>query len=1202
MTEQQAPPPPNPLAERAIELVRRWVAEAAIVDPDPAQARLSELLRADDGLAFAKGLVDGVLRPESLTASAAALQRIAPLAPGMLPWHLRGAVRLGGGIAPALPTPAVPIARRVARELIGHLVADPRPGRLGPEIARIRESGGTVGVRLLGHRVLGDAGGEQMRRRILELIERDDVEHVSLAISALVGAPDPWSFDEAVAGIAERMLPIYLAAASDGVAVTLEMEGYRDLDLTIAVFTSILEDPRLSSVEAGITLQTYLPDAGPALRELTAWAQERVQHGGAPITVRLTKGAHLAMEHVDAVMHGWPQATLPSRPETDANHLRILDEALRPERIEAVRIAVAGHNLFDIAYARLLAEERGVADGIEVETLYGMADDRVRRAAEDVGPVRVWIPAVEPAEADAATGYLVRRLEELAAGGGLLAAHGTEGERVFHREEDRFLDAVDRSREGAPPPLRRTQDRRAPVHESARPVAAPVAETDLTRIVLGISRGSSDEPFVETAVYSRMESAPDAGGAPGFENAADTDLSTEANREWARAVRAGVAGSTAGADAARAARVAGQDDVDRVIARTRAAAPEWGSRPAGERADVLLRAAAALEGRRAELIQAAASEAGVLLAEADAEVNAAVDAARYCSAQARELDAIAGAVLIPAVVSVVTGSSASPLAVPAGDALAALAAGSGVVLVPDPRAPRTAAVVAEALWQAGIPRDVLVLAIADEETTGMLVEHPDVEQVVLSGPRSAAAAHRSRRSDLRMLAETGGKATIIVTPSADLDQVVEDIVRSAFARAGQSSSSASLAILVGTVGRSKRFARQLVDATRSLEVGRPEEPGSGVGPLQAGPSGDAAWALRTLEGEEQWLVTPAPHRGDETGRLWSPGIRVGVLPGSRAHLESFAAPVLSVMHAPTLARAIELQNQVETASAAGLHTQDPDDLALWLDRVEAASLFVNRRTTGAMVQRQPSGGGRRSSVGPGAKTGGPNRLIALGGWRATSAGPVSSTLHLRGLDSRITDLVESAQPSLDYERFEWLRRAALSDAIAWDREFGQVRDVSRLEVERNLFRYRPVPVWMRAADAELHELLRVVVAALRAGSGLFLSATEGLPAGVRRALGALGVGVAVESDAEWLSRLSVPGEGEEASRPARIRLVGSVEAVRELRGRLGEVLADDLDVAVYDGAVTAAGRIELLAFVREQSISITAHRFGRPDPWSAAVI
>lgn len=369
------------------------------------------------------------------------------------------------------------------------------------------------------------------------------------------------------------------------------------------------------------------------------------------------------------------------------------------------------------------------------------------------------------------------------------------------------------------------------------------------------------------------------------------------------------------------------------------------------------------------------------------------------------------------------------------------------------------------------------------------------------------------------------------------------------------------------------------------------------------PQGKLAWALTELEEGEQWLVEPrevADAPPEYAGRLWRPGIRVGVRAGSRTHREEFFGPMLGVMHASSLAEAIELQNAVAYGLTAGLHTQSPDDLAQWLRGVQAGNLYVNRGITGAIVQRQPFGGWKRSSVGPGTKAGGPNYLIGLGSWRPSAGGAPSSTLHLRGLDSRITALIEAAQPSLDYASFEWLRRGALSDAVAWDREFGRVRDVSRLGVERNLLRYRPVEVFVRATgDAAWQAVLRVVVAGVRAGGVFHLSAPVGLPAAVRRVLAEREVPVAVESDEEWVAR--VRARTEEGA-GARVRLVGAEPSVAALRAALAAATDGDPDVAVYADPVTTAGRIELLPFLHEQAIAVTAHRFGNPDPWSDGVI
>ncbi|WP_102191479.1 proline dehydrogenase family protein [Microbacterium aurantiacum] len=1201
-----------PLAEQAVELARRWAIEAAAVEVDPAAERLAGVLQDVNGLPFTLGFVDGVMRPESLGAAASQLHRIAPIVPEFLPWYVRGAVRFGGGVAQILPAPVVPIARKVLREMVGHLVVDARPAKLGPAIEKIRESGARLNLNLLGEAVLGEAEAKRRLDGIHELIRRPDVDYVSVKVSAIISRISMWAFDEIVDAVVERLLPLYLTASSDGTFINLDMEEYRDLDLTIAVFTRILEDPRLNALESGIVLQAYLPDALPALQELTAWARDRVEHGGAPIKVRLVKGANLAMERVEARMHGWTQATYDTKLDTDANYLRCLDWAMKPENTAAVRLGNAGHNLFGIAYAWLLAGERGVRDRVEFEMLLGMAQGQVQAVSREVGPVLLYVPVVNPAEFDVAISYLVRRLEENASPANFLSAafRLDHDESLFVRERNRFLDALDRSTD---PTLRtgplRTQNRLAPVHESVRQAPAmPAEEKNLTQAVLGISRGSAEDPFLETAVYSAHEIEVDAGGAPGFVNTPDSDPALPASRDWARIVRERIATSTAGVLTVERARISASDVLEQTVARVRDAAGAWGARPAVERAEVLLRAAAALEGRRGELIEVAASETGKVFAEADVEVSEAVDFARYYAARARELDAVTGATFVPARVTVVTPPWNFPLAIPAGGVLAALAAGSGVVFKPAHQARRCAAVLAEALWEAGVPRDVLALVDLSERDLGReLIAHPDVDRVILTGAWETAELFRSWRPDLPLLAETSGKNAMIITPSADLDLAVADLVRSAFGHAGQKCSAASLAILVGPVGRSKRFARQLADATRSLHIGWPTDPLAEVGPVIEKPEGKLAWALTELEGDEQWLIKPALVHDDPSGRLWSPGIRVGVQPGSRFHREEFFGPVLGVMHAPTLARAVELQNAVAFGLTAGLYTQNPDELAFWLDRVQAGNLYVNRGITGAVVQRQPFGGWKRSSVGPGAKAGGPNYLLGLGSWRSNAAGAASSTLHLRGLDSRITALIEAAQPSLAFEPFEWLRRAALSDALAWNREFGRVRDVSHLEVERNLLRYRPVPVAIRAtADGAWQEVLRVVIAAVRAGAGFVLSTPVGLPAHVRHVLGELQAVVFMESDEEWVERMRRPAsvEGEDLSQPGpdRVRLVGSRESVAALHRMLAVGVEGDPDLAVYSGEVTSAGRIELLPFVREQSISITAHRYGNPDPWSAAVI
>ena len=548
---------PDPrLAAEAVSLAQRWVAESAEAEIDPAAERLAGVLKDPNGLPFTIGFVDGVMRPESLSAAASHLQRVAPLVPGFLPWHLRSAVRVGGAVAPVLPSPVVPIARRVLRGMVGHLVVDARPDKLGPAIATLRESGARLNLNLLGEAVLGEQEALRRLEGIHELIRRPDVDYVSVKVSAIVSHISMWAFDEVVEKVVERLRPLYLTAATDGTFINLDMEEYRDLDLTIAVFTRLLEDPRLRRLEAGIVLQAYLPDALPALERLTAWARQRVAAGGARIKVRLVKGANLAMERVDAVMHDWSLATYDQKVDSDANYIRCLRYALRPEHTAAVRIGVAGHNLFDIAYAWLLARSRsvGTASGaspdVEFEMLLGMAQGQVQAVAREVGHVLLYVPVVRPDEFDVAISYLVRRLEENASSDNFLSAAFdlADDPAMFARERDRFLASLARADDpGLAAGPHRSQDRDAEASalteaggtgstgrgESPRAqarlrrAAAASDEAGLTQAVIGIARSAvpgdtapleravpeqvfGAEAFVETAVFAPREGG-DAG-------------------------------------------------------------------------------------------------------------------------------------------------------------------------------------------------------------------------------------------------------------------------------------------------------------------------------------------------------------------------------------------------------------------------------------------------------------------------------------------------------------------------------------------------------------------------------------------------------------------------------------------------------------------------------------------------------------------
>src|SRR5699024_8352056 len=221
------------------------------------------------------------------------------------------------------------------------------------------------------------------------------------------------------------------------------------------------------------------------------WAAARVARGGAPIKVRVVKGANLPMEIVDARIHGWPLATWDSKQASDTSYKAVLDYALTPEHVQNVRIGVAGHNLFDLALAWLLANARGVQSAMDVEMLLGMATGQAEAVKKDVGSLLLYTPVVHPEEFDVAIAYLIRRLEEGASQENFMSAvfDLADDEVLFEREKQRFLASLEGlsaiTGDGDPasfavPSPSRTQDRGRETSDGLEARVKQIAEGECT--------------------------------------------------------------------------------------------------------------------------------------------------------------------------------------------------------------------------------------------------------------------------------------------------------------------------------------------------------------------------------------------------------------------------------------------------------------------------------------------------------------------------------------------------------------------------------------------------------------------------------------------------------------------------------------------------------------------------------------------------
>ena len=1078
------------------------------------QRRFERLLKDPDAVSVTMSLTDEVMRISDPARATRALRRAAGKASTRgLGFKDANGVKFIAALSPFMPRSVMRIVEWQVRAAATGIILPAETNPLAAHLQKRKADGVRLNINVLGEAVLGDGEATHRLNSIIEMVQRPDVTYASVKLSAVVSQINTVDHDGSVQRIAARLRQVYRVANASGTFINLDMEEYRDLGITVDVFKRVLSEPEFGGMDAGIVLQAYLPEAHAAFADLVQWAMWRRGAHGGRIKVRLVKGANLAMETTEAELHGWVAAPYGSKSDVDASYKRLVDAALRPENADAIRIGIASHNLFDIAWALEVAAARGVQQQLDIEMLEGMANGEALAIARQIGGVLLYTPVTRHDDFASAVAYLVRRLDEnTSLENYLRASFGmTPNSKAFDEQAQRFRTAV-AARHEIPTSSRR--------HDVARHDSAALAEQgvfeneadgDLTHPeyrralaeALEIHRAGWVLPLPIVIEGEQLVTADQVPGVDPGDN----------GREWYRYS------------------VASIHDVDRAVAVAQAAVPAWEGMGSDARQRVLLAAARVMEAERQNIAAVMMLDSGKTAAEADPEISEAIDFARYYGLEARA--GINGDESTPVGVVAVIPPWNFPYAIPCGGVCAALAAGNAVILKPAPETVATAWMLVQQLWAAGVPKDVLqFVPTRDDDSGKRLITHAGVNAVILTGGFATAELFTSWRPDIRLLAETSGKNALLVAGSADIDAAVKDLVASAFGHAGQKCSAASLAIVEATVYDNPAFMRQLKDAVETLLVGAGWDYSTVVGPVIRPPEGALWRALTQLDAGETWLVEP--RQRDVAGHQWSPGVKLGVQPGSWSHRNEWFGPVLGVMRAPDFETAIDWQNDVDYGLTAGVHALDVAECERWIERIEAGNVYVNRGTTGAIVNRQPFGGWKRSAVGPTSKAGGAHYVQQLRDWVPFSNADAS---------------IQQAE--------QW-----------WKATGSACVDHSGLKAERNLHRYRVLAkgIEVRVASDVPAEALRYIDA-IRRITGATISVSCAAPL--------TGVPQCTVEDLEAFT--------------ARV----TTERVRVLSGEVidgAALLARG--VSVDRRPLAANGAVEIVRWLHEQSVSITNHRYG----------
>lgn len=1053
----------------------------------------------------------------------------------------------GGYLFPSI---AMPIFKSKLRSETDKIIISEERPRLTQHLAGRWQNNIGQNVNLLGEVVLGDAEARHRYEHYLEALEMPDVNYISIKLSGIYAQIKSLSYEQNKRELIEMVSAIYRKAMQQTYTnhegkqtykfVNLDMEEYKDMELTYDVFIETLSLPEFKNYSAGIVVQAYLPDAESNFNRLLEFSKKRAAEGGAPIKMRLVKGCNLQMESIISSMRGWENPILHTKIEVDANYMHILDLALKPENTKVLHIGVASHNFFTIAYAHLLCEQNAVTEGVTFEMLEGMANHLPRVMRQLQKNIILYTPVVKAEHFLNAVSYLVRRLDENTGKENFLTYTFNlkldSDKWLFLKEqfEEAYLlkDTVNTK------PYR-TQNRMNP-----QPSALALEER-------------LKEPFA---------------------NEPDTDLDLPWNREWALTVlnkwktevnatnfvvpvqigdkevltmnkRTYTDRSCENQVIVCEANLSTQEQIEEILATAESDASGWRKTSLDQRKKILFQVAENIAAKRGDLIGCMAAVTSKTFTEGDVEVSEAIDFCRFYSTSMAAFDELKTVSYQPKGIVLVIPPWNFPLAIPVGGTVAALAGGNTVLLKPATVALPIAWEFAQCFWDAGVPKDALqVVCPAERQSLNWLSAHQSVKHIILTGGTDTAFRLLENAPRTPLSAETGGKNAMILTVNGDQDRAILNVVSSAFSNAGQKCSACSLLLVERSTYEDEIFQAKLRDAVLSLRTGGVWDPMNYVGPMIDHKNDKLQYAIDHLEPGESWLV--APEFIDKEGYILKPCVKWGVKPGSYTFRNELFASLLSVVCIDSLEQGIEYANSSEYGLTAGLQSLNKAERELWKNKIEAGNLYINRGITGAIVRRQPFGGMKRSAFGGGIKAGGPNYIASF----------------LRFKNATAYDIKDV---EANYRQ-------------AWNNVFSKEEDVSHIYGEENTFRYLPLnSMALRIADGdELNDALLVMLAANQTKTKLTVSLSDKhhqMEAIKAKVASFHGMSLRLESEEDFINTMS------------------TYERIRTCSESLSDAVyqkAAELGLCIIDSAPLAEGRIELLHYLKEQSISFEYHRYG----------
>ena len=846
-------------------------------------------------------------------------------------------------------------------------------------LAKLRKDGFTFTVDLLGEATVSEEEADAYRDGYLEVLDAIAKEqaswkplpgkganpdfdwgatpkvNVSIKPSALYSQAKPVDVEGSVQGILGRLIPIYRKVVAMGGFFCIDMEQLKYKEVTLELFKRLrtMEEFR-AYPHLSIVLQAYLRDCESDLEGLIAWGRAEKL----PFGIRLVKGAYWDYETVMAKQNGWEIPVWTYKPESDICYEKLSRRIL--ENSDLIYFACASHNVRTIASVMENAKALNVPeDRYEFQVLYGMAEP-VRKGLKNVaGRVRLYCPYGELIPGMA---YLVRRLLENTANESFLRMSFADG-----AELDRLLEDPQKTLE------RMLAARPAPKAEAPAPHGIPPFVNDP---MMDFTIPANRARFVDAIAGVRARFGQTVPLYIGGKDVTTSEVIPTTNPAKPSEIVANMC-------------QAGRAEIDAALAAADKAFLTWRDVPAAERAEYLIRAASIARRKAFELSAWQVVEVGKQWDQAYHDVTEGIDFLEYYAREMMRLSVPRRMGRAPGEhnhlfyqpkgITAVIAPWNFPFAIAIGMAAAAIVAGNPVIFKPSSIASRIGYNLAELFREAGLPDGVFNFCPGRSSVMGdYLVEHPKVSMICFTGSmdvglhiqEKAAKVQAGQQQCKRVIAEMGGKNAIIIDDDADLDEAVLQVLYSAFGFQGQKCSACSRVIVLDEIY--DRFTDRLAKAANAIKIGPSEDPANYMGPVaDASLQRNINEYIKIAEQEGKILVkrTDIPSEGCYVPLTIVEGIR----PEHRIAQEEIFGPVLAVMRAKSFDEALDIANSTQFALTGAVFSRSPEHLEKARKEFRVGNLYLNRGSTGALVERQPFGGFKMSGVG--SKTGGPDYLL-----------------------------------------------------------------------------------------------------------------------------------------------------------------------------------------------------------------------------------